>query len=81
MRDFLTGIGAILLVMGAVMGGIAFFIGIIALFSLIPGTIFFFLWNWIVVPVFAAPALTFLQAWGLWLLIGLLTGSIRKSKE
>lgn len=50
------------------------------LLSALCGWIFWLLWSWLLVGIFGAPALTFLQAWGLWFLISMIAGLLwRKS--
>jgi hypothetical protein len=45
--------------------------------SAFTGWIFMLLWNWIAVGIFGAPVISFLQAWGLWLLITLIGGAFK----
>jgi len=44
-----------------------------AVFSVIGGTIFYFLWNWLTPLVWAAaPTFSWLQAVGIWFLVGMI---------
>ncbi len=49
--------------------------------SALSGWIFQLLWNWVIVGVFHATALTFYQAWGLSIFIGWIQMYFRKPKE
>ena len=55
----------------------AMYAGITALSA----AILWWLWSGIVVPVFGAPAVTFLQAWGLWILVSIVGGLFWRSKS
>lgn len=59
-------------------------VGIIAFVSAIIGGIwwlFYWLWNTIAADIFGAPELTFWQAVGLLVLVGLLTSGLRAVKD
>ena len=60
---------------------IAFILVIIIGFSAAFGAIFWLVWNATVVVAFGWPALTFWQAWGIWFLLGLVLGMIRRSRS
>jgi hypothetical protein len=47
-------------------------VGVVLLLSLPLAFVVMLLWNWVMVDVFALTALTFGQAWGLYMLCGLL---------
>jgi hypothetical protein len=58
--------------------------GIIALFSVIIAGVwwlFYWLWNTIAADIFGAPELTFWQAVGLLVLVGIVTGGLRNKKD
>ena len=66
--------GIVLLVIGIVIGFLVLIAGISALIA----GIIMLLWNGLAVPIFDAPALTFLQTWGLWFLLSLVGGAFRR---
>jgi hypothetical protein len=57
---------------------VLFVIGLLVGLSALFAWIFWLLWQGIVVGVFGAPALSFLQAWGVWILIGLVGGAFSR---
>ena len=67
----------VLLVVGAIIGALVLLVGL----SAGVGAMLMLLWNWLAVPIFGAPVLSFLQAWGLWILIGLVTGGLRRTSS
>jgi hypothetical protein len=66
-------IGMTALVIAAILLVVLVFLGI----SAFTGWIFMLLWNWIAAGIFGAPVISFLQAWGLWLLITLIGGAFK----
>lgn len=62
--------------------GILGFIALVLLWvigsSALVGLVFMLLWNWLA-PVFwhPAPSLSFLQAWGLWFLLGMIVSVVK----
>jgi len=54
--------------------GVLIGVVIILLILAIPVLIFWGLWNWIAVGLFGAPALSLLQAVGLWILLAIIGG-------
>lgn len=64
-----------------ILGFIAGVFGIVLLLSLPLAFLVMLLWNWVMVDVFALTALTFWQAWGLYLLCALLFKSTSVSNS
>lgn len=73
MSDAAQIIGAILIILSV----IALIIGIAAGVA----AIFMLLWNWLMPMIFGLPVLTFWQAWGLWILLGLIGGLFKSSTK
>ena len=70
LRDTLTALGTILLVLGGV-----FLLSILLAFPVK------WLWNWVMIDIFNVPTITVMQAWGLSMLLGLLLKSTVTKKE
>lgn len=74
MKDFIKFLGLGTLTFGSIV--ILFIVGVLfsLLFSLVTGTVFFFLWNWLAPIVWvAAPIFSWFEAVGIWFLVGMVS--------
>lgn len=71
----------LLLTAGFVVGALLTALLIIATLSAIGGALCMLAWNAAVVPAFGATTLTFMQAWGLFFLVMVITRLFRGSKS
>lgn len=55
--------------------------GLCVLFSALLGGIFFLIYNGVLATVFSLPHLTYLQSWGMWLLISLIGSAFKSVKN
>lgn len=74
MKDFIKFLGFGTLTIGAI--STLFIVALVfsLVFSLLSGTVFFFLWNWLAPLVWAAaPVLSWFEAVGIWFLVGMVS--------
>lgn len=68
-------------IVAAIGGIIAFFVGLVVVLSILRGWVLSILWGWFMVPILGLPALSIPQAIGIAVVVGLLTHQSHSSPE
>ena len=74
-------IGLVALAILGVLGVIVLFLVVTVGFSALFGFMFWLIWSYAAVPVFNAPEMTFLQAWGIWFLVVMVLRLVGKARS